>query len=183
MVQSKSDPIFGSTGLDDRYKTPIVTEEQRLEEELKSKKPVEFELDPSQHTDTQDSIEWAEKNLGQKLPTPPRELDHLADKDIFHVEDYDDTEDGDIANTLKSAHQAEVALGFHEIHGNSYPSYNYSYGANSTGGGYGYVGNAYKYHTTQQISPLNSMVLPLSIMTPSTTTRASTLPRGIRLQR
>jgi len=31
--------------------------------------------------------------------------------------------------------------------------------------------------TTQQISPLNSMVLPLSIMMPSTTTRASTLPR------
>ena len=148
MVQSKSDPIFGSTGLDDRYKMPIVTEEQRLEVELRSKKPVEFELDPSQHTDTQDSIEWAEKNLGQKLPTPPRELDHLAEKDIFHVEDFDDTEDGDIANTLKSAHQAEVALGFHEIHSHSYPTYNYSNGANSTSyggyGGYGY--NAYKYH-------------------------------------
>jgi len=87
---------------------------------------------------------WAEKNLGSKLPTPPRELDHLGEKDIFHVEDFDDTEDGDIANTLKSAHQAEVALGFHEIHGNSYPTYNYSYGGNSTGYG-GYVGNAYKY--------------------------------------
>ena len=131
MVQSKSDPIFGSTGINDRDKLPIVTDEQRLEEDLKSRHPVEFDLDPSQHTDTQDSIEWAEKNVGGKMPTPPRELDHLEDKDIFHVEDYDDTEDGDIANTLKSAHQAEVALGFHEIHSHSYPIYN-STGVNST---------------------------------------------------
>lgn len=131
MVQSKSDPIFGSTGINERDKLPIVTDEQRLEEDLKSRKPIDFELDPTQHADTQDSIEWAEKNLGGKMPTPPRELDHLAEKDIFHVEDFDDTEDGDIANTLKSAHQAEVALGYHEIHSHSYPVYNYT-GVNST---------------------------------------------------
>ena len=66
------------------------------------------------------------------MPTPPKELDHLADKDkkaendFFKAEDFDDTEDEDIAKTLRSAHQAEVALGFHEIHSHPYPVYNFT---------------------------------------------------------
>ena len=127
MVQSKSDPIFGSTGMNVKDKMPIVTDEQRLEADLNSRKEVDFELDPSQHPETQDSIAWAEKNLGAKLPEPPRELDHLADKEngvdknVFHVDEYDDTEDDDIKRTLRSAHQAEVALGFHAIHSHPMP--------------------------------------------------------------
>lgn len=73
-----------------------------------------------------DSIAWAEKQVGSKLPEPPRELDRLRDeeKNLFKVEDYDGTEDADIAQTLRSAHQAEVALGYHQIHSNSPPVYN-----------------------------------------------------------
>ena len=53
-----------------------------------------------------DSIAWAEKQVGSKLPEPPRELDRLRDeeKNLFKVEDYDGTEDADIAQTLRSAH-------------------------------------------------------------------------------
>lgn len=73
---------------------------------MKSRKPVDFELDKDEHPDTMDSIAWAEKQVGSKLPEPPRELDRLRDeeKNLFKVEDYDGTEDADIAQTLRSAH-------------------------------------------------------------------------------
>ena len=39
-VHQRSDPIFGSNGIDERLKTPIVTDEQKLEADLASRKPI-----------------------------------------------------------------------------------------------------------------------------------------------
>lgn len=50
----------------------FLTEEGIIEKDLRSRKPAQYNLDPDEHPETQDSIEWAEKALGQKLTAPKR---------------------------------------------------------------------------------------------------------------
>ena len=58
---------------------------------MRARKPAKFVLDPDEHPETQDSIEWAEKALGSKL-TPPKktaleiEMDKLDTDHQFNYE-------------------------------------------------------------------------------------------------
>ena len=104
-----SDPIWGSLGPDDAEDPQYPTEESILESDLKKRKPAKFTLDPEEHPETQDSIAWAEKELGSKLVAPKKtpfelEMDKL---DEDHKFNYDYEEDSDVTTTLKNAKLAE----------------------------------------------------------------------------
>ena len=62
--ESKSDPISGSLG-HPKHKGPPLNDEQRLEWSLRQKKPIEYDDDPDEHPDTQDSIKWSESYYGR----------------------------------------------------------------------------------------------------------------------
>ena len=47
-----------------------MNDEGRLEWELRKKKPVKFDVDPTEHPETQDSIGWSEKYYHQGLGDP-----------------------------------------------------------------------------------------------------------------
>jgi len=105
-----SDPIWGSLGPDDRTDEDFQTEEGIIERDLRARKPAKFVLDPDEHPDTQDSIEWAEKALGSKLTPPKRtafeiEMDKL---DQNHQFNYDFEQDQDVTDTLANAKLAEA---------------------------------------------------------------------------
>jgi hypothetical protein len=42
-------------------KKPPLNDEGRLEWDLRRKKPIKFEVDQTEHPETQNSIEWSEK--------------------------------------------------------------------------------------------------------------------------
>lgn len=77
--------------------------------------PVKYTLDPNEHPETKDSIEWAEGLTGHKMSTPPREHDK-EDKRARY--DLNPDEDDDVSETLKSTHQAEIELGYHRLNQN-----------------------------------------------------------------
>lgn len=78
--------------------------------------PIKYSLDPSEHPETKDSIEWAEGLTGHTMATPPREHD-AEDKSARY--DLHPDEDDDVSDTLKSTHQAEIELGYHHLHQNN----------------------------------------------------------------
>ena len=62
-----SDPIHGSLGPKKYKEEDFANDEQRLEYELRKKKPIKYEIDPDIHDSTQKSIQWAENNRGESL--------------------------------------------------------------------------------------------------------------------
>ena len=66
---SKSDPISGSLG-HPKQKGPPLNDEQQLEWSLRAKKPIDYEVDPDEHPDTQDSIKWSEAYYGREIDNP-----------------------------------------------------------------------------------------------------------------
>lgn len=93
-----------------------MSDAQRLEYDLSHMTPVKYELDPSEHPETKDSISWAESLTGHHMATPPRNND---DEDKRARYDLNPEEDEDAIGSLKSAHQAEVELGYHRLHPNN----------------------------------------------------------------
>lgn len=67
--EAKSDPIEGSLG-HPKSKAPPPNEDARLEEYLRSKTPMKYKIDPLEHPDTQDSIEWAQNYYGHEVGNP-----------------------------------------------------------------------------------------------------------------
>ena len=122
-LRQGSDPIFGSLGPDGVDKPKPTTDAEKLEADLASRKPVNFDLDPEEHPDTQASIAWAEKQFGSKLPTPTKGDGqwHENDNNNF-VTNYDYEDDADVVSTLDSAKQAEQIYGY-----NQYQNWNYNY--------------------------------------------------------
>lgn len=113
--------------------------------------------------ESNDSIAWAEKNLGSELKLPEKEKQEMvrpgqrlqANQDAIEDIDFDD--DDEIKSTLKSAHQAEWLYGYHGYGqgnytgGHTYDGYgNYTNGVgfgNGTYGRYNYGGNGYGYNS------------------------------------
>mmetsp|Transcript_1944 Transcript_1944/g.3367 ORF Transcript_1944/g.3367 Transcript_1944/m.3367 type:complete len:254 (-) Transcript_1944:426-1187(-) len=119
-INLRSDPIFGSLGPLPQENKPI-TEEQKLEADLNSRKPVRFEFENDIHPETQASIEWAEKLLGSTMPVPTYE-DEKDKEPKFgdKAENFEYDDDGDIKTTLDSAFQAESMYGYHQRYGYGY---------------------------------------------------------------
>lgn len=89
-----------------------------VERDLASRRPVKYELDEGV-TSTDDSIGWAEKELGRKLvPYKPKTLAEAYDpsKAPDYPNPWSSYEDDDAAGTLKSAHLAEWIHGYHGDH-------------------------------------------------------------------
>jgi len=93
-----------------------MSDAQRMEYDLTHMTPIKYSLDPSEHPETKDSIEWAEGLTGHTMATPPREHD-AEDKSARY--DLHPDEDDDVSDTLKSTHQAEIELGYHHLHQNN----------------------------------------------------------------
>lgn len=115
-ADAMSDPIHGSLG-SPAIPEEFVTDEMKMENHLKSLKPVRFH-EEDDITESQDSLDWAEKNMGTKLsmklnpeelPAPPANLNSadLADK---MAADYD--LDEDVRHTDKSIKLAEGQYGY-----------------------------------------------------------------------
>ena len=77
-IQQKSDPVYGSAGKGEWADKPSkrMSESQELEYDLSHMTPVKFTLDPSEHPETTQSIEWAEGLTGHTMSTPPRDHDN-----------------------------------------------------------------------------------------------------------
>ena len=143
LMQTASDPIFPSSGLHSVTSEPRETKtpEQILEEDLASRKPMEFTIDKETLNDTSDSIAWAEKSLSTTLELPKKspidlELEKMPIVDT-NPENFEDDEE--VKATLRSAHQAEWLYGYH-----GYGPGNYTggedcegYGNYTNGRGYG----------------------------------------------
>jgi len=88
------------------------TQEEILEKDLASRHPIVFEDDKEQVGDSEDSIAWAEQNLGEKLVLPKKEampaemvrVDQRFSSNQEWIDDQDWNDDEDIKTTLKSAH-------------------------------------------------------------------------------
>jgi len=138
------------------------SEDAKLEHDLASRTPYEYQEDPAIGQATEDSIAWAEKKIGAKLPEPDLDLKWEKIR-ANEKESYDYDEDKDITSTLKSAKWAEDAYNLTRWY-NGYGNYRYggygyggygnnTYGANrfgnDTGGnntyGYGNYGYGYNY--------------------------------------
>ena len=57
--EAQSDPIEGSLG-HPKLKDKPMNADERLEWELREKKPLEFKVDPLEHPETGKSVKWAE---------------------------------------------------------------------------------------------------------------------------
>jgi len=92
-TKSKSDPIHGSLGPPEWPTDYIPTAEEKLERDLQSRKPLEQVDDREQVGDSQDSIAWAEANLGEKLKLPEKEaqervrVDQRLEANQDHIDD------------------------------------------------------------------------------------------------
>lgn len=106
-----SDPISGGLGFppDDPEQPDSVSE--LVEKDLASRKKPNYNPELNQEvTDTTESIDWAEKELGKKLkPFQPKSLAEKYDPSEAPTYPNPDemNEDEDAAGTLKSAHLAE----------------------------------------------------------------------------
>jgi hypothetical protein len=129
--KSASDPIFGSGGDDTILPSRQPTPEERLENDLNSRKPLEVVDDSEDVIGTQASIATAEKAQGAKLELPMKDAQekYISNNAAAIAEEADNWDDSDdVKETLKSAHQAEWLFGYH-----GYGSGNYSGGHNHTG--------------------------------------------------
>lgn len=72
MAQSKakSDPIYGSLGIENEGRPKATNDEMRLEEDLRLRKPVKFELEKEVHPETATSLENAQHNYKHVVPDP-----------------------------------------------------------------------------------------------------------------
>lgn len=57
-AETESDPIWGTLG-PPKSKTIPINDEERLEMDLRARKPQKLIVDPNEHPSTQDSIKWA----------------------------------------------------------------------------------------------------------------------------
>lgn len=112
----QSDPIAGSLGFpNDDSDASDHGVAGVIEKDLASRRPIKYELDEGVHS-TDDSISWAEKELGRKLvPYKPKTLAEAYDpsKAPSYPNPWNSYEDDDAAGTLKSAHLAEWIHGYH----------------------------------------------------------------------
>ena len=122
-----SDPIYGSLGPRKCEDKDFANEEQRLMDKLRNNVPAEFKDDPEIHDATQESIKWAESNVGEPLRDPNLHKESwwyfdLTKKrneglepgekvDRGPVYTYSEDHDQDIDNTLNSARLAEDFFG------------------------------------------------------------------------
>ena len=66
---SGSDPIHGSLGPEECDDKDFANDEQRLLHALSKKRPMTYSDDP-EHSESQESIKWAEKSVGEGLRGP-----------------------------------------------------------------------------------------------------------------